>query len=67
MLYFSESSHHLKHFYKLPYSSLNTRAKNFADIRKVPVQIIIGGLNFRGLGATAKFIMKDVKNISYVL
>ena len=37
----------------LPYSRLDMRAKNFVDIRKVPVQIMIGGLNFRGLGATA--------------
>ena len=53
--------------FEIPYSRLNMRAKNFADIRKVPVQIIIGGLNFHGLGATAKFITKDVKNISHVL
>ena len=29
--------------------------------------MIIGGLNFRGLWATAKFITKDVKNISHML
>ena len=51
----------------IPYSRLNTRAKNFADIHKVPVQIMIGGLNFRGLGLTAKFITKDVKTFSHVL
>ena len=40
---------------------------NFADIRKVPVQVMIGGLNFRGLGAYAKFITKDVKKKTHVL
>ena len=51
----------------IPYSHLDMWAKNFTDICKVPVQIMIGRLNFRGLRATAKFIMKDVKKFSHVL
>ena len=37
-------------------------AKNFADNRKIPVQIMIVGLKFCGFGAPAKFRTCEIDN-----